>query len=200
MIALSGWVVFMVRGLHTMFSVGVNTMCNNGLFSYRTMAPMDSDGSLHETTRRLYEAAKAVGGDDAPAKVAVRMNISPQTLQNWEPRGVSRDGALKAQATYGCDANWILSGTKSPLRVDRSIVRSVARTLLKGYSREKMKYDFTEEWGLFADLYDAAITGDLHSVGGEVTIGRWIERKALQGASSDGGRVGVPASGTSQGN
>lgn len=193
-----------------MCSSVVNTMCNNTLFSWPTIDTMDRTDLIHETTRRLYLAATAFKGDDAPAKVAARMNISPQTLQNWEPRGVSKDGALKAQAVYGCDANWILGGgavgpvwgsyvARSPICLDRTIVEDVARTLLETYEREHLVYDFTEEWELFADMYDDAAQGSLQSTNGKVTIGKWMGRKALQGAGGDKGRKTVPAPGTHKG-
>jgi phage repressor protein C with HTH and peptisase S24 domain len=49
-------------------------------------------------------------GDDTQAKVARRLNVSAQTLNNWEARGISQAGSLTAQETYGCNAVWIMSG------------------------------------------------------------------------------------------
>jgi hypothetical protein len=34
---------------------------------------------------------------------------SPQTVKNWETRGISRRGAMKAQAVFGCNANELLA-------------------------------------------------------------------------------------------
>lgn len=31
-------------------------------------------------------------------------------MKNWEARGISENGALRAQKIFGCDANWILEG------------------------------------------------------------------------------------------
>ncbi|MGA0588840.1 LexA family transcriptional regulator [Dyella sp. KRB-257] len=67
---------------------------------------------MHPSMRRLYEAAKE-RGDNAPAKVARRLNVSPQRLQNWESRGISREGALTAQQAYGVDANELREGHKA---------------------------------------------------------------------------------------
>lgn len=64
---------------------------------------------LHPSIVRLYEVARG-HGDPSPADVARSLNISPQTLQNWEKRGISKDGANKAARAYGCDPLAILDG------------------------------------------------------------------------------------------
>lgn len=46
-----------------------------------------------------------------PGAVAHLLGISPQSATNWQARGVSRDGALKAQRVLGVSAMWILHGT-----------------------------------------------------------------------------------------
>jgi hypothetical protein len=57
----------------------------------------------------LYEAArkhsKEIKGQSAIAKA---LNASPQTVKNWETRGVSKAGAMVAQDVFGCDANVLL--------------------------------------------------------------------------------------------
>ena len=68
---------------------------------------MDPVKKLHPSAARLYKVA-ADNGDNATAQVARRINVSVQNVQNWETRGVSREGALQAQLAYRCDANWIL--------------------------------------------------------------------------------------------
>lgn len=64
---------------------------------------------MHETAKRLFEAAQS-RGIDAPSDIARSMNISQQTLKNWEERGVSKDGFLKAQSAFNINANWIETG------------------------------------------------------------------------------------------
>ncbi|MGW8391112.1 XRE family transcriptional regulator [Pseudoduganella sp. HUAS MS19] len=59
---------------------------------------------------RLYEAAKALRGIDGQSDVARALNASPQTINNWEARGISKPGLLKAQAVFGCSATWLESG------------------------------------------------------------------------------------------
>lgn len=62
---------------------------------------------MHDSMVRLYKIAfdkKGVAGQSALAR---ELNESPQTVKNWEVRGISKMGALKAQEVFGCDANWL---------------------------------------------------------------------------------------------
>jgi SOS-response transcriptional repressor LexA len=61
----------------------------------------------HPSAARLLEAADRFG-DRSPTEIARKMNVSVQKVFNWLSRGVSKEGALQAQATYKVDANWIL--------------------------------------------------------------------------------------------
>lgn len=65
---------------------------------------------MHETAARLYLAAKELRDVEGQSAVARLLNESPQTLRNWEIRGVSSQGAVKAQLAIGCDAAWLLGG------------------------------------------------------------------------------------------
>ena len=63
---------------------------------------------------RLYEAAKVAGkltGETDQAEMARLLNESPQTIHNWEVRGLSKQGALSAQSLLGINATWLNSGT-----------------------------------------------------------------------------------------
>ena len=65
---------------------------------------------MHPSAERLYKAAKELKGAEGQSAIARLLNESPQNVNNWESRGVSRPGAIKAQAALGCDANWVLTG------------------------------------------------------------------------------------------
>lgn len=72
----------------------------------------------------LYKIAKetqVVAGQSALARA---LNESPQTVKNWETRGISKGGAMKAQAVFGCNANDLLNarggGAAPGLRADRT--------------------------------------------------------------------------------
>jgi hypothetical protein len=65
---------------------------------------------MHKSMERLYQAAKQMKGVSGQSNVARLLNVSPQTVKNWETRGVSRDGALSAQLIIGCGVHWVLTG------------------------------------------------------------------------------------------
>lgn len=65
---------------------------------------------MHEQMERLYEAARALKGVDGQSAVARLLNQSPQTVKNWESRGVSKAGMILAQEVIGCSATWIKTG------------------------------------------------------------------------------------------
>jgi hypothetical protein len=92
-----------------MFIAAVNTPFNNALFSAGTIV------SMHKTAERLYLAAAELKRLKGQSQVARLLNESPQTIKNWETRGVSRPGAIKAQAVIGCSATWLLDGS-GPMR------------------------------------------------------------------------------------
>lgn len=98
-----------MAGLNAMFNQEVNAACNNAVLSratIRAMAKPTEKSSLHPSMRRLYEAARE-HGDHQQADVARKLNISQQRLNNWDARGISKEGALAAQRVYGVSANWL---------------------------------------------------------------------------------------------
>lgn len=65
---------------------------------------------MHSQMERLYLAArdlKAISGQSALARA---LGTSPQTLHNWEQRGISKAGMLNAQRSIGCSASWLETG------------------------------------------------------------------------------------------
>ena len=80
----------------------------NRLFTCETMPPM------HETMVRLYEAARTLKGLTTQSEVARAFNFSQQRIKNWEARGMSKGGMLKAQEVFGCSATWLETG-KAPM-------------------------------------------------------------------------------------
>lgn len=65
---------------------------------------------MHDSTERLYQAARQLRDVSGQSAVARLLNESPQTVKNWETRGVSRSGAMKAEEVLGVRANWLISG------------------------------------------------------------------------------------------
>lgn len=87
-----------------MFKHTSNVTFNNDLFSSLKIEDM------HETTKRLYEAALLLQKIKGQSAVARLMNRSPQILKNWESRGVSKQGMVDAEKIIGCRSSWIESG------------------------------------------------------------------------------------------
>lgn len=64
---------------------------------------------------RLLQAAKELRGWTTPADVSAGLSksgyeVSAQMLTNWQSRGVSKEGRLKASAVIGCRPLWIETG------------------------------------------------------------------------------------------
>ena len=55
-------------------------------------------------------AAKILKKAEGPSDVARLLNESPQTVNNWLTRGVSKEGLLLAQRLIGVNATWVESG------------------------------------------------------------------------------------------
>lgn len=99
---------------------------------------------MHPSAERLYMVAKSLHIQGQSA-VARWLNEAPQTINNWEKRGVSKRGAVELQKRSGYSAAWILEGvgapqggiasappgTEAPLRYDRlsSFEQRFIRTL-----------------------------------------------------------------------
>lgn len=65
---------------------------------------------MHPQMTRLYQAAAELRHAEGQSAVAKLLNVSPQTVNNWEVRGISSDGLLSAQEVIGCNAIWLRDG------------------------------------------------------------------------------------------
>lgn len=98
--------------LNTTFIRFVNAMYINEAFTTGTI------GEMHPSYIRLMEAAKKATQGTAqaisrPADLARHMIESPQRIHNWQVRGVSKEGAIKAEGLYGVSVSYVLDGTES---------------------------------------------------------------------------------------
>lgn len=71
--------------------------------------------SMHESVSRLLTEARRVSANtnlpiQTDADLRVRMEVTPAVFSNWKNRGISKEGALSAEAKFGCSAHWILTG------------------------------------------------------------------------------------------
>lgn len=78
-------------------------MFNNKAFNGLTIEPMQPSMVF------LYKVASEKRQVHKPAAVGRVMGVSQQRLKNWEARGISKDGALIAQALFGIDCNELLA-------------------------------------------------------------------------------------------
>ena|SRR5438128_2713109 len=69
----------------------------------------------HPTLKRLLDVARDANGVTNVSDLAAALQESTQTVFNWEVRGVSKAGAMKAQKVYGCSVHWILEGKEPRL-------------------------------------------------------------------------------------
>lgn len=74
---------------------------------------MTARADQHPSMQRLYQAAKELRHVTGQSAVGRLLKESPQTMRNWETRGISQRGAAKAQKTIGCDVTWLLEGKGS---------------------------------------------------------------------------------------
>jgi hypothetical protein len=58
---------------------------------------------MHKTMENLYLVAKTLHDIEGQSQLANKLNKSPQVLNNWEARGMSKGGILLAAREFGVD-------------------------------------------------------------------------------------------------
>lgn len=86
---------------------------------------------MDASAQRLYEAARVLRGVIGQTNVAKLLNESPQTVKNWESRGVSDAGAIKAEGVIGCRAYWLATArqTRRPPHMGVAAATTARRAL-----------------------------------------------------------------------
>lgn len=78
-------------------------------------------------SRLLDFARKTTAGKADPvldfADLGRRLEVTSQVLTNWKSRGISREGAEKAEEVFGCAYKWVLLGIE-PVTVARAVSQS----------------------------------------------------------------------------
>ena len=137
-----------------MFMEHVNAACINVLFMPERISGM------HESLRRLYEAAKAATahlplerrlGVDSPSALGRALNVSAAVMTNWKARGVSIEGAVNAEGLFGCSAWWILKGEQPPGWRGQDNMGPLSAEVLERLSRDARA----------ASMWESAIRGAL---------------------------------------
>lgn len=91
-------------------------MCNIGRPPTEKIEGM----TIHTQMQRLYQAALQTHGAKTQAEIAKLLNSSSQTINNWEARGISAAGMIKAEEVFGCSASWLESGNGEPFPYAKS--------------------------------------------------------------------------------
>ena len=65
--------------------------------------------AMQPSIQKLYKIALDKKDLRTPTAVARYLQITQQTLKNWESRGISKEGALKVQSALGLDSNQLLA-------------------------------------------------------------------------------------------
>lgn len=102
-----------------MFIENANAVCNNAMFIYTKMVDVSK---LHPSMAMLMKIAAEKAKIRTPSALARELNVSPQTVKNWSARGISKEGAMAAQAKFGCDANELRGQSDFFFTVDRDQV------------------------------------------------------------------------------
>lgn len=96
---------------------------------------------MEKSTARLYQAAKELKGLINPSQIARAFNTSPQTVKNWESRGMSKEGLLKAQQVIGVSAHWLETG-KGNMIINSAISESGSNYTNYKYEEKSQTKDF----------------------------------------------------------
>lgn len=97
----------------------VNAACINRPFTTSTIAGMAAGDPPHPSMTRLLRFAIEATADKRRkvsdwASLGDALDVSPQVMTNWKRRGISVEGALAAEAAFGCSGAWVLSGKHPP--------------------------------------------------------------------------------------
>ncbi|WP_370386303.1 helix-turn-helix transcriptional regulator [Snodgrassella alvi] len=107
---------------------------------------------MENTTARLYQAAKELKGLTNPSQIARAFNTSPQTVKNWESRGMSKEGLLKAQQIIGVSALWLETGEGN-----MQLVSDATKLNLESFNNEN-KDESTNEDFITIDQFDIEVS------------------------------------------
>jgi phage repressor protein C with HTH and peptisase S24 domain len=117
-----------------MFKEKANTLFNNILFM------SDSLPRMHETMNRLYEEAKRLADIEGQSNLARYLDQSPQTIKNWEDRGVSKSGISAAVNKFGADASYITTGKRVTSQRGNSTNKNYPRVVGTAHMGDKGYY------------------------------------------------------------
>ena len=161
--------------------------CNNAAFTCGTLGGMTE---MHESADRLYRAARlALRQDDvSQSELAKLFNTSSQTINNWEARGVSQQGAIEAEEVLGVSPRWILRGGASEPRLSTGSSTEVALPAHRAESAHEMNPDYVRFQLLdgAGGMGAGAENADYPEVVKDVFLAKWEVRRKLGFVPAEG--------------
>ena len=155
-----------------MFIESVNAAFINDLFMPETI------DAMHASMQRLLQFVREATRDTASpindfAQIGEKLDRSSAVLTNWKSRGISKDGAMQAEAVFGCSARWIMTGEGMAHAAlsDEALMRATVWQRLTDQGREV--FDRTLELAKLQDLQvarepAASYKGDASTVPGDL--------------------------------
>lgn len=114
----------------------------------------EEKGKMHPSYRRLMDAAASLRGVYGEAALTEALHSNDQQkINNWQRRGVSKDGAIDAERYIGCPAIYILEGTMPPLDDWTKLQKILAEQNPAPYERAEVR-----------ELRDLAMSMDTESI------------------------------------
>lgn len=101
------------------------------------------------------KAAADLRGLKSLTEVARLMDVSTQTLKNWESRGVSRDGMLRAERYIGCPSNWVQTGIGEMHPLVQNVTKAIPRRTVPIVS-----WVAAGSWHEVEDMYEPGFADD----------------------------------------
>lgn len=66
---------------------------------------------MHSSVSRLLDyARRKVRPSISLSEIGRQLGVSAATMTNWKARGISKEGAIKAESLFGCSVTWLLVG------------------------------------------------------------------------------------------
>jgi hypothetical protein len=113
-----------------------------------TVVASSKKSVVHPSYQRLLDAAAKLRGIHGEAALTAALHSTDQQkINNWQRRGVSKDGALEAERYIGCPATWILDGRHPPGTEWKTRTTLQAEQPAPGYGRPEQRelLDLTAE-------------------------------------------------------
>jgi len=120
----------------------------------------------HPTMARVFEQT-----DLEPSALALKINVSPQTITNWSKRGISKQGAMEISRVFGLSLDWVLTGKGEARKPTHEDLMQQIKNIEKGSNTDSCP----------GGTEIASMTGDISTVPilSWVAAGSWSNVEAV---------------------